>query len=153
VVDDLAAVFGAGNFTVESLSSDSLTINPSFDGDADKNLLAGVDALGPGDTAVITFDVIFTPPADTVYPLMVTNQATATGVAQGVPVQDLSDDGSDPSPASDNGSGGTGDPTPVVFDAPPIAPPPTEIPTLGEWGLMVLGSMLALLGLRRLRTP
>lgn len=143
VTDDLAAAFGSGTFTVANLETGSLTPNPLFDGDVDTRLLAGTDILAPGASETLTFEVTFTPPVDAIYPLDLINQATASGTAQSVPVEDLSDDGSNPGPANDNGSGGTGDPTPIVIDGP--APGPvTEVPTLSEWSALAL--MLALLG-------
>ncbi|MEM8933285.1 MAG: hypothetical protein AAGE94_19000, partial [Acidobacteriota bacterium] len=91
VIDDLAAVFGTGTFFVQNLDAGTLTANPGFDGDSDIELLAGSDALPPGASGTIEFDVVFTPPADTVYPLDLNNQVTASGTAQSVPVEDLSD--------------------------------------------------------------
>jgi hypothetical protein len=153
VTDDLAAVFGAGNFAVSSLNTGSLTPNPlGFDGETVTDLLAGSDTLNPGGAATITFDVTYTPPVGTVFPLNLTNQAVASGSADGVTVQDLSDDGGSPAPADDNGSGGTDDPTPLVFAAAPAAPPAVVIPTVDGVGMLLLVLSLALAAGVLLRT-
>ena len=144
ITEDLAAVFGSGNFSIENVDTGMLTANPGFNGDTVQTLLSGSDSLAPNTSATIFFDVIFTPPADTVFPLVVVNQVTAAGTAQGVPVQDLSDDGSDPNPASDNGSGGTGDPTVISFPTPPTPSIPIPIPTSNHFGLMLLVLILAM---------
>ncbi len=67
VIDNLNATFGAGNFVVNSISlttapsdvDSGLTINMSFDGATDTNLLDGsaTNTLDVGDTAVISMQV------------------------------------------------------------------------------------------------
>ncbi|WP_299492715.1 GEVED domain-containing protein [Acaryochloris sp. IP29b_bin.137] len=120
VTDDLAAVFGAGNFTVSNVNTGTLTPNPNgFDGNSETELLAAGQGLAPKAEHTITFDVTYTPPGGVTLPLTLQNQATVSGVAGGVAVSDQSDNGSNPGPGNENGSGGTNDPTPVQLVAPP----------------------------------
>jgi uncharacterized repeat protein (TIGR01451 family) len=58
VEDDLVAAFGDLEFTVTSLSSDDLTINPAYNGSSDIELLAGTDRLAPGATARLELVVV-----------------------------------------------------------------------------------------------
>ena len=51
IEDDLEAAFGDLEFSVTSLTSDSLTVNSAYNGTTDINLLAGSDRLSPGATA------------------------------------------------------------------------------------------------------
>jgi len=51
IEDDLKAAFGDLEFSVTSLSTDSLTVNSAYNGTSDTSLLAGSDRLSPGATA------------------------------------------------------------------------------------------------------
>jgi large repetitive protein len=42
------------------------------------------------------------------------------------------------------------DPTLTPLDLGPIGPPPAEIPTVGQWGLILLGALLGFLGFRKI---
>ncbi|MDX1998697.1 MAG: IPTL-CTERM sorting domain-containing protein, partial [Thermoanaerobaculia bacterium] len=42
------------------------------------------------------------------------------------------------------------DPTRTPLDRDPIGPPPAEIPTVGQWGLLLLGVLLGFLGFRKI---
>ncbi len=61
MTDDLVAVFGAGHFAVDAVTSTSLSVNPGYDGAGTIELLAGTDDLAPGASGVITLDVIVDP--------------------------------------------------------------------------------------------
>ena len=119
VVEDLAAAFGAGNYTIliNPFFDDNpgtITLNPGFDGDGTTELIAS-GSLNAGDTAQIQMVVEITTIADVglgtgVY----SNQVTATGM-NGMGMQsDLSDDGIDPDP------NGNGDPSDADEDDPTI---------------------------------
>ena len=84
VTDDLATTFAlADSFTVETLSSVTLTTNVNFDGDTDSglnpghiNMLDGTDSLATGASGTILLEVrVDTGGNSDVY----TNEATATG--------------------------------------------------------------------------
>ncbi|MCG8457774.1 MAG: hypothetical protein MI919_15980, partial [Holophagales bacterium] len=122
VLDDLAAALPGLDFSVATLSSPTLSIDPAFDGDGATALLDGTDVLGVGETASIRFELTFDPAAD---PGPFLNQATATAIGPAAdPVSDLSDDGIDPD-ANGNGDPtepGENDPTPIAY---------SELPVLG----------------------
>ena len=131
VTDDLATIF-TGGATVEAISGLSatggLTVNASFDGDTDTNLLAGTDTLAVGDTAEIEFTVRFDPNGET-GPF--DNIAIASGESPSEdPITDDSTDGTDPdADVSDDTTDGTDDndgrpyeddPTPISFTEEPL---------------------------------
>ncbi|MBV33988.1 MAG: hypothetical protein CMP47_00730, partial [Rickettsiales bacterium] len=121
VADDLSTTFSAASsFSVGagSPTSGDLTVNSSYDGSSDTNLLAASQSLAVGATATINLQVIVTPGLS-LGPYNNTAVASATS-PNGNPANDDSDDGTDPE--TDNGSGGTDDPTPVTF---------TEAPSIG----------------------
>lgn len=105
VSDDLATVFaGADDFSVVSVSSPTLTINPGFTGIApDDNLLTGTDILNVGQSGTISLDISVTPGAN-LGPY--SNVVIASGTTPaGAPVSDESTDGTEPD------ANGNGDPT------------------------------------------
>ena len=118
VVEDLTTTFAGASFTVGTISSADLNVNPSFDGNADNNLLAASQSLAINTSAIILVPVIVTP-MSSIGPF--NNTAVATGDSpSGASVNDNSDNGDDP--LSNNGSGGLNDPTPITFsEAPAIA--------------------------------
>jgi uncharacterized repeat protein (TIGR01451 family) len=61
VADDLDLVFGAGGYTVESLSSPHFMVNSSYDGSADTALLTGSDSLAPGKTGLVRLEITTSP--------------------------------------------------------------------------------------------
>ncbi|MEA2559984.1 MAG: large repetitive protein [Acidobacteriota bacterium] len=144
VTENLATTFAlAASFTVQSLTSPDLTVNPGFDGSGNTALLAGGNTLAVGGSGIITLTVrVDTGGFEGPY----TNQVQASGTSPGSQiVTDISQDGDDVDP-DDNG-----DPTdnsePTVFELPFVA----DIPTVGQWGLMILAMLLAMLAVRRLR--
>ncbi|HEY5645916.1 MAG TPA: hypothetical protein VIS76_08255, partial [Pseudomonadales bacterium] len=96
IYDDLAGVFAGAPFAVESLSSSDWPVNPGFDGNADRYLLAGGADLRPDQSASVFLVVRFRP-VDFSRPLV--NQACAS--ADGADC-DLSTDGDDPDPDGDD---------------------------------------------------
>ncbi len=145
VMSDVSVAFeDAESVTVVSVSSVELSINPDFDGEGDINLLDGSDALDPGDSGEIIL-VVNVVPGGNPGPYFCSAVITGTSDAD-TDVMDVSHNGDDP---DGNGNGDPSDddtPTDVLFDLPPI-----EVPTLGTWGLLLMGLWLATLGGRRLR--
>ncbi len=115
ITDDLVTGYPAG-YTVTNLTSPTLTINSSFDGNTNQNLLVGTDSLAVGVTATVTFDVIFVPASTSA----IDNQAQASGVgrASGTSTSALTTVGADPSEPT-NPTGPT--PTPAI----PLVPSST----------------------------
>ena len=118
VVENLTTTFPSpASFTIASSPTSSLTVNPSFDGSTDTNLLAGTDVLAAGATATIDFQVTLTPGPN---PASYNNTATASGTSPGgTPVSDVSTNGSNTDPD------GNGDPSDNSI------PTPIPIPRLG----------------------
>lgn len=125
-VDDLDAVFGAGNYAVlatPSLIDDpgTLVLNTGYDGSAgNSDLLAPGSTLAIGDTAQIRFNLMVTNVTDQGFGTGIyQNQISVSGEApNGVPTTDLSDSGIEPDP---NGNGnpseaGEDDPTPITLE-------------------------------------
>ncbi|MEQ9372799.1 MAG: hypothetical protein RIG63_27835 [Coleofasciculus chthonoplastes F3-SA18-01] len=113
--ENLDATFGAGNFTVNSISSPTLTTNADYNGSTDRNLLAPGNTLNVDQTVDLTLVVDVTPPdLNDDY----TNQIQGTGTSpSGAPVEDFSDNGfpSDPDGDGNANEPGENDPTPVNF--------------------------------------
>lgn len=114
VVDDLTAAFPApATFEVvaNSISSTGFTVNSAFNGNADKNMLAGTDTLAPNAQGTITFSVKFTPNG-AAGPFK--NTAVAEGTSpQGTVTKDDSVDGSDPDGTDNDNNPDEQSPTPV----------------------------------------
>jgi len=118
LVDDLAQTFsGVGSWSVESLSSGDLTVNPGFDGAGDTALLAPGNTLAVGASGTLTLQVLVDPGSN---PGPHDNLVTATATSPGGEV--LIETAT----------------VPVTVDVSVI-----EIPTLGEWGLALLALLLA----------
>ena len=118
-VDDQLDSAGFTSVKVTDLTSTGLTENGSYNGTTDTELFDPGQSLSPEETATVTMDVEYSPDLSDVSgcpAISITNQARAQGEASAVPVEDLSDFGTDPGPASVNVTGtGTDDPTPVTF--------------------------------------
>jgi uncharacterized repeat protein (TIGR01451 family) len=139
----LASVFVApATYSVTSVSSATLTVDPAYDGGANPNLLLAGATLAPGQSATITVVIHLNATCTTVtYNL----STTVTGEPPvGPPVTDISQDGNDTDTDDDNDSTDNNDPTPIVITA------VSTIPTVGEWALIAIAAMLAMIALRRL---
>ena len=125
------------------MQSAEFTVNPSFNGAGNTNLLAAGNTLAVGDNGTITVTLTVDSGAE---PGPYTNQVIATGTSPAnQPVTDTSQDGTDPDPNDNGDAGDNGDPT--VFILPVAAP---FIPTLDTWGLLALAALLAGFALRSL---
>ncbi|MBA4383491.1 MAG: hypothetical protein C0410_02025 [Anaerolinea sp.] len=132
VEDNLRDTFPAdSSFTIQSISSSDFTVNNSYNGDTNVQLLEGSDTLGVENPGTITVVVRVIPDRANFL-----NSATATGEDEHQNVAtDESDDGSDPDgevvkdddPSDDN------DKTPVYFGA-KIFDPPFGIKTVNDSG-------------------
>ena len=121
VVDNLASTFsGAVGFTVDSVSSSDFTVNGSYNGSSNTNLLVGTDSLSIRQTGTIQLVVTVTPGSN-LGPY--NNWAPATAIGPGgTPTSDNSDNGLDPDPDGDGNPNepGENDPTPVTFTEHPV---------------------------------
>lgn len=145
VTENLAATFAdAASFTVQSLTSLELAVNPAFNGAGDTNLLAAGNTLAVGGGGVIVLTLRVDSGGER-GPYVNQVQATGTSPAD-VPVTDDSQDGTDPDPDGNGDPGDNSDPT--EFE---LSLAIHEIPTLGTWGLLALTSLLGLYATRTLR--
>ncbi|MCP4594415.1 MAG: LamG domain-containing protein [bacterium] len=144
VVDDLAVSFaGASAFSIATLSSPTLTVNPGFDGTSDLQLFSGTDVLPVGGIGTVALDVQVTPGSN---PGPYGNTATAMASSPGgIAVVDASQPGTDPDPDGDGDPTNNDAATSIRFQLQVLA-----IPTIGSWGLLLLGGLLAGLGARML---
>jgi hypothetical protein len=117
--DNLAETFAnAGSFQVVRIQSDTLTVNASFNGQTDLNLLSGTDSLPSRVNQRVYFTVRITAGASASGKGPFNNTAIASASAATIQVEDGSAPGLDPDP---NGNGDPGDPledrpTPVWLD-------------------------------------
>ncbi len=117
VTDNLATTFsGATSWSVESVTSADFSVNPGYTGTPpNTGLLLGTDTLAVGGSGTITLKVLVTPGGN-LGPY--NNTAVATGDSPfGTPVNDLSQNGTNPDPDGDNNPGNNNVPTPVTFTA------------------------------------
>ena len=121
ITDDLNSIFTTPTtYSVISLSSTDFTVNNSFDGNADSNLLVGTETLTAGSTGTVQLVIEVIPYA--AGPFDNVAIATATHSVLGS-MSDTSHDGTDP---DGNGNGtptDDSDPTPVSF-GPNLFDPP-----------------------------
>ena len=120
VKDDLSLTFAGSAFFISSVTSPTLSINGSYNGNTsgDIDLLAGSDILGVGQTGeiVISLDVI---PGANFGPYY--NSANGSGSSHGgIVTTDISQDGTDVDPDNDGDPTNNNDPTPVSFLEKPV---------------------------------
>ncbi len=132
ILDDLDLTFGAGNYTITTApqlvsSPGTITINGSFDGSADTELLDGSSSLGVGESAQLTLTVFIDTASDQGSGLGVySSQVTASGTGTSGNPSDLSDSGTNPDPNGNNVAtdAGEDDPTPIditsIFENPQV---------------------------------
>jgi uncharacterized repeat protein (TIGR01451 family) len=143
--DSLASVFALPvTYSVVSVISADFTVNGSFDGKTNLNLLAPGNTLAVGKTGVIQL-VVEVHTGGNTGPYSNTASASATS-PKGATVTDVSQNGSNPDPDGDGNPGDNSDPT--VFSLPVSI---AEIPTLGPAGLAVLAALLGLAAWREAR--
>jgi uncharacterized repeat protein (TIGR01451 family) len=109
VQDNLSLTFGVTPFTVDNLTSTDFTINGTYDGITDIDLLAGTDNLVIGEMGTLLLTITLSPGVN-VGPY--NNTAIASGIGpSGITVTDISQDGTDVDPTDGSGGPPDGDPT------------------------------------------
>lgn len=126
LTENLRATFGETPFSVvSSPTSNSLSINPNFNGSSDTNLLVGTDALRPSQVATIIFTVRVTPGTEPVtYNNIVQGTGTTPGGQTTTDTADNSVDGPDPDPDNDGNPQNNTSSTPVTL---PVATEPPRL--------------------------
>jgi uncharacterized repeat protein (TIGR01451 family) len=142
-VTPLASVFvPPASYSVTSITSAQLAVNPAYNGDSDQNLLLAGATLTPGQTAVIRVVLrLNSTCVDVTYQLSTTGSGNAP---DGTPVTDVSQNGTDADPDNDGESADDNQPTPLVILA--LVP----IPTMDTWALILVATLLAAVALRRM---
>ena len=145
VTDNLNAIFASPTtYTVQSLTSTDFTVNGSFDGDSDQNLLSATGNTLPVSSAYKTITLVIRVIPASTGPFA--NTATASGKdPSSNTVTDISQDGSDPDQTSGGAPANNGDGNPtnnsgatsITFSA-SIFDPPFGIKTYDDTGLPVL---------------
>lgn len=121
-------------FTIESIESDDLSVNPAYDGDGDPQLLEAGNTLAAEEEKVLTVVVRVIPTSIGPY----NNSADATALHPVVgPVSDNSQNGSDPDPDDDEDPTNNNDPTPVDF-GPELFDPPFGVKRINPQGIPIL---------------
>jgi uncharacterized repeat protein (TIGR01451 family) len=144
-MDSLATAFTLPvTYSVISVTSTDFTVNGSFDGKTNLNLLAPGNTLAVGKTGVVQLVVLVHTGGN---PGPYTNTATASASSpKGATVTDVSQNGTNPDPDGDGNPGDNSDPT--VFSLPVAI---AEIPTLDPAGLALLAALLGLAAWREVR--
>ncbi|MEM7051298.1 MAG: IPTL-CTERM sorting domain-containing protein [Acidobacteriota bacterium] len=154
VTDDLNATFPAPASVIAVTSptatltggTGTLMANAGYDGLGDTTLLVSASStLDIGAMGEIAFEVTIDPAGIMAFD----NQAVATGESLNGSTTDLSHDGPEPDPDGDDNANedGENDPTPILVEVPTIL----EIPTLGQWGLIAMMTLLVAAAWRRLQ--
>ena len=119
--DDLNAAYPSpAAFTVESIESTDLSVNDSFDGNLNQDLLAAGNTLAAFEEKSLTIVVRVIPTSSGPYENSVL--ASAVHPIEG-PVSDLSQNGDDPDPDGNGSPADNQDPTPSNFGAEIFDPP------------------------------
>ena len=122
--DDLADSFDGifpppAAFSIQSVESADLTVNPNYDGDGDTQLLDAGNTLVADEEKTLTLVVRVIPTRSPYY-----NSIHATAIHPVVgPVADDSQNGDDPDPNDDNDPTDNNEPTPIDFGAELFDPP------------------------------
>lgn len=134
VTDNLSAAFPLPTtFTVSSISSPTLNVNPLYDGNSNTNMLIGSDALAVGAEGRITVVVRVIPANAGPFE----NTAIASGLSPSdTPVADESQDGTNPDPDQDGDPTNDDRPTFVMFG--PLFDPPFGVKVVDANGLPML---------------
>jgi uncharacterized repeat protein (TIGR01451 family) len=116
IVDNLNSTFAsADSFSISTPTSSDFTVNSSFNGVGDTNLLAPSQSLVVGASGLIGLEVTVTPGSTLTY----NNSATTSASSPNGAANDTSDNGTDPE--TNNGNTADDDATPVTFaEAPAI---------------------------------
>ena len=128
--DLLAAFPQPAEFEVLEVSSETAGVMDSFDGLDQQAMLAGTDALGPGDTFAVTLVIQVTPNVgEGTYRNTVL--ATATSVS-GETVSDASQDGTEPDPDGDSDATNNNEPTAIALSTAPVIGVAKELVSISD---------------------
>ncbi|MDY7095507.1 MAG: IPTL-CTERM sorting domain-containing protein [Acidobacteriota bacterium] len=142
---DFATAFAAAaSVVVDSVSSMELVVNPAFDGTVDIDLLAAGNTLAVGASGRLRI-VLLVDPGGFAGPYVCSSVGTAVSPG-GELVTDVSQDGDDPDADGDGDATDDNDPTELELPVSVL-----EIPTLGQWGLILLSALLMLAAIAILR--
>ncbi len=113
ITDDLTAAYPDPiSFSVQSISSDDLMVDSSYDGKTITTMLQAGNSIAAKESKTLTLVVRVIPPTSGPYE----NQAAIEGEHPDAgKVTDLSQNGSNPDPDVDGNPANNGDPTPVNF--------------------------------------
>jgi uncharacterized repeat protein (TIGR01451 family) len=114
--EDLGTAFRDATIVrVGNVQSQTLAVNPNFNGTSDQNLLRGTDTLRADVTATVSFEVTILPGTGANGFGPFENTVLATGRSPGgETTRDRSNDGTNPDPDGDRNPGGPGEDTPTV---------------------------------------
>jgi len=113
VTDNLDAAFGAGTYSVTSLTaSTGFTANVGFNGSANQNLLSASTPMAINEIRTIVISLNVTPTTAGPFANQAAGSATGPG---GTSTIDLSQNGLNPDPNNDGNPGNNSDPTPIMF--------------------------------------
>jgi large repetitive protein len=138
----LASVFVApATYSVTSITSAELAVDPTYDGGAQPNMLLAGATLDPAESATIRVVIRLNAGCrDVTYNLTATGTGTAPDSST---VTDTSQDGTDPDPDNDGSASDDNVPTPVVILA------FQDVPTASTWALIAIAALLAVVALKR----
>ena len=138
LVNDLESTFAVSpaGYSLESVDSANLSVNPAFDGNADTDMLVGTDVLAPGASASIEVSVLvpFNPATPAITFI---NQVIASGAGDVtlLEVTDLSHFEFDADPSLDE---------PTAFQ---INCEVLPVPTMNRWALLLMALLLMIVGI------
>jgi uncharacterized repeat protein (TIGR01451 family) len=134
-----STITSPATYTVLSVTSSNLTVNPSYNGNSIDNLLGPGIVLTPGQSGVVHLVIRVDPHGVN---STFQSSSTATGVAPDTSVvSDVSQNGCNVDPDNDGNPGNNSIPTPFLVIV--------LVPSLGMWALIFLGIALAAIALRR----
>ncbi|MEM7052946.1 MAG: hypothetical protein AAF446_00215 [Pseudomonadota bacterium] len=138
LVNDLESTFALSptGYSLDSVESADLSINPAFDGNADTNMLLGTDVLPPGASASIEVSVTVLTAANFLG-IEFVNQviASGTGDVTQLEVSDLSHFEFNSDPSLDQ---------PTTFQ---INCEVLMVPVMNRWGLLLMALLLLVVGI------
>lgn len=120
--DNLSQTFnGSSSFELLNITSQDLTINPNYNGQADTNILTGTDSLSSQQISYVDYTVRLVPGKKLgVYENYAEIDAVLSGTGNLIHTTDISNDGTLVDPDGDGDSGNNNIPTPLNLTEHPI---------------------------------
>ncbi len=126
VQDDLSSTFsGATSFTVNSVTSSQFSVNSSYNGNGNNNLLTGTNNLSPLSSSTIAINVTLVPGLKR-GPYLNSAVVTANSPSM-VLFSDISQNGTDPDPDHDGDPTNNNEPTPLLFCPAAVISGPAQV--------------------------